>query len=85
MSTVNGVGSLFSGQAGTTKPSESSSTSPQVSKSEFLQLLVAQLKNQDPMNPISNEQFLTQLAQFSSLEQLVSINSAVSKLADISQ
>lgn len=37
-------------------------------KNAFLQLLVAQLKNQDPMEPLKNEQFLAQLAQFSQLE-----------------
>jgi len=43
-------------------------------KDEFLQLLVAQLKNQDPMNPMNSEEFAAQLAQFSSLEQLIEIN-----------
>ena len=35
----------------------------------FLQLLVAQIKNQDPLNPSDGVQFLTQLAQFQQLEQ----------------
>jgi flagellar basal-body rod modification protein FlgD len=43
-------------------------------KDEFLQLLVAQLKNQDPLNPMNSEEFAAQLAQFSSLEQLIEIN-----------
>jgi len=51
-----------------------------VTKDEFLKLLVAQLKNQDPMNPVDNQQFLAQLATFSSLEQLISINSGVAEL-----
>jgi flagellar basal-body rod modification protein FlgD len=38
-------------------------------KNTFLKLLVAQLKNQDPLNPADGTQFVTQLAQFSSLEQ----------------
>jgi flagellar basal-body rod modification protein FlgD len=44
-----------------------------VSKDTFLQLLVAQIKNQDPLKPADGTQFLTQLAQFSELEQLVGI------------
>ena len=39
----------------------------------FLQLLVAQIKNQDPLSPTDGVQFLTQLAQFSQLEQLIGI------------
>jgi flagellar basal-body rod modification protein FlgD len=39
----------------------------------FLQLIVAQLKNQDPLNPADSVQFLSQLAQFSQLEQLIGI------------
>jgi flagellar basal-body rod modification protein FlgD len=45
-------------------------------KEEFLQLLVAQLKNQDPLNPSKPEEFSAQLAQFSSLEQLMNLNAA---------
>lgn len=44
----------------------------------FLKLLLVQLQNQDPMEPVKNEDFVAQLAQFSSLEQLQSINKAVS-------
>lgn len=40
-------------------------------KNMFLQLLVAQLKNQSPLNPADPAQFVAQLAQFSSLEQSV--------------
>ena len=47
-------------------PAASTST---VTKNEFLQLLVAQIKNQDPLNPADGTQFLTQLAQFQTLEQ----------------
>src|SRR4030088_2412996 len=44
-------------------------TDPLANKSVFLQLLVAQLKNQDPLQPQDGIQFVTQLAQFSQLEQ----------------
>ena len=46
-------------------------------KTQFMTLLVAQLKNQDPMNPVENQDFIAQLAQFSSLEQLITINEGV--------
>lgn len=38
---------------------------------QFLQLLVVQLQNQDPLEPMSNEAFLTQLAQFQSLQEQI--------------
>jgi hypothetical protein len=56
-------------------------TSEIVSKDEFLKLLVAQLQNQDPLNPLQGDAFVAQLATFSSLEQLISINSNIQKLA----
>lgn len=40
----------------------------------FLQLLVAQIKNQDPLNPTDSIQFVSQLVSFSQLEQLLNIN-----------
>ena len=47
----------------------------------FLQLLVAQLKNQNPSQPMDGTTFVTQLAQFSELEQVIGIRGDVSKLA----
>jgi flagellar basal-body rod modification protein FlgD len=49
-------------------------------KDAFLQLLIAQIKNQDPLNPADGLQFLTQLAQFSQLEQLMGIRSELQGL-----
>jgi len=50
-----------------------------VTQDQFLQLLVAQIHYQDPTNPTDSTAFVTQLAQFSSLEQLVAIRGALEK------
>jgi flagellar basal-body rod modification protein FlgD len=49
-------------------------------KEAFLQLLVAQLKNQDPLNPTDGVEFLTQLAQFTEVEQLIGIRDEIKAL-----
>jgi flagellar basal-body rod modification protein FlgD len=51
-----------------------------LTKDDFLQLLVTQLTHQDPLNPLDQNQFLAQTAQFSQLEQLVNINESLSAL-----
>jgi flagellar basal-body rod modification protein FlgD len=53
----------------------------QMGKQEFLQLLVTQLRNQDPLNPSDPQEFAAQLAQFSTLEQLVNIGDQLKESA----
>ena len=53
-------------------------------KEDFLMLLVAQLENQDPMNPQDATEFTAQLAQFSQLEQLTNVNESLEGLAAMS-
>jgi len=67
------------GTAAATPPTSNAATISRAAggamgKDQFLQLLVAQMKNQDPMNPQDGSQMAAQLAQFSSVEQLTQIN-----------
>ncbi|PYZ98023.1 flagellar hook assembly protein FlgD [Alteribacter lacisalsi] len=49
-------------------------------KDAFLKILITQLQNQDPLNPMEDKEFIAQMAQFTSLEQLTNINRAVEEL-----
>ena len=66
---------------GTSTPTNQSQDN-KVNADTFLTLLVAQLKNQDPLNPQDGTQFVAQLAQFNSLEQLISINQRLGQVLD---
>jgi len=69
--------------AGTRQSGQSSRSS--LGKEEFLQLLVAQLRNQDPINPMDSKEFASQLAQFNSVEQLINLNEGMQSLAQNQQ
>lgn len=56
-----------------TAPTTTMSPGATPDKQMFLQLLISQIKNQDPTNPVDGTQFVSQLAQFSELEQLIAI------------
>jgi flagellar basal-body rod modification protein FlgD len=68
-------------QVGSQAAQTSESKKSVMGKDDFLQLLVTQLQNQDPLNPADATEFTAQLATFSSLEQLQNINTT---LGDVS-
>ncbi|WP_075980923.1 flagellar hook assembly protein FlgD [Bacillus massilinigeriensis] len=51
-------------------------------KDDFLKLLMTQLQNQDPLNPMQDKDFIAQMAQFSSLEQITNMTTAFNKFAE---
>ena len=59
------------------------STDALASQQVFLELLVAQIRNQNPLDPMDGMDFVTQLAQFSQLEQLTSIRSGIDQLLSV--
>jgi flagellar basal-body rod modification protein FlgD len=65
----NPVNAGTSSTAKNQTPAASSGTDSLANEQTFLQLLVAQLKNQDPSQPMDGTTFVTQLAQFADLEQ----------------
>ena len=59
--------------------------SQELDRDAFMQLLVAQLENQDPLSPTANEDFLAQLSSFSSLEQLEQMNDSIYAMISLNQ
>ncbi|MBU5350956.1 flagellar hook capping FlgD N-terminal domain-containing protein [Paenibacillus silvae] len=57
-----------------------SSETKELGKDQFLKILITQLQNQDPMQPMEDKEFIAQMAQFSSVEQLVNISSQLKTL-----
>lgn len=52
-------------------------------RDQFLKILLTQLQNQDPTNPIDDREFVTQLATFSSLEQQMNMNESITQMNQI--
>lgn len=64
------------------KQKDKSTGSQELGKDEFLKILLTQLQNQDPMNPMEDQEFIAQMAQFSSLEQMTNMNDNIQKFID---
>lgn len=71
--TVDGVTYNYDDYTASTTSTSSTSTSDYISKETFLQLLITQMEYQDPLDPMDNGEYLSQLAQFSALEQMTNI------------
>ncbi len=54
-------------------------------KDDFLRLLTTQLRYQDPINPVQDQEFVAQLAQFSSLEQMQNLNTTMGEMMEAQQ
>jgi flagellar basal-body rod modification protein FlgD len=72
--------SSINGAAPSAQPAQPKA-SGEITRDDFMKLLIAQLQNQDPLSPLDNQEFAVQLAQFNSLEQLVGLNEKLESLA----
>jgi flagellar basal-body rod modification protein FlgD len=78
--TATTTAATTAGTASSTKKADQA-----LGKDDFLKLMVAQMKNQDPMNPSDDKDNIAQMAQFSSLEQITNLATATQQLADSMQ
>ncbi len=72
---VNAPGWTYAGNG-----ADQTARGDRVDKLAFLRLIVAQLRNQNPLDPVDNAEFLTQLAQFNTLEQMQLMNERLGSL-----
>jgi flagellar basal-body rod modification protein FlgD len=74
---------MLTSEVTSTTPATTAATTEtnQLGQEDFLRMLIAQLENQDPLNPQDSTEFSAQLAQFSSLEQLIGMRAAIDDLA----
>lgn len=83
---INGIGALLNTTSTTPAAGTANNTKPKESERDmFMTLLVTQLKHQDPLEPQDGTQFVTQLAQFNSLDQLIGIKQSIDQLINLSK
>ncbi|HEY6529035.1 MAG TPA: flagellar hook assembly protein FlgD [Cellvibrionaceae bacterium] len=82
MSDISGFGSAIDALSSTNKYKKDEKAPNELGQDAFLQLMISQLKNQDPLSPQDNGEFVSQLAQFSSVEGLDKLNNNFDSFAN---
>lgn len=80
MSTISSISETSLGSQLSSKASQDI-----MGKDDFLKLMVAQLQYQDPMEPMANEEFVLQLTQLSTMEQLQNVSDSMETMSDVSR
>ena len=81
---INAISANSDTTSGLKNRTSSNSAAGSSEQDMFMTLLVAQLKNQDPLQPQDGTQFVAQLAQFNSLNQLIGIRESIEQLLALS-
>lgn len=84
MAAISGASALSSLLAGSAT-SKTANPSSRLGRDEFLKLLVTQMTTQDPLEPVKDTEFISQMAQFSSLESMEKLNSSFQEMLFVTQ
>jgi flagellar basal-body rod modification protein FlgD len=82
---VTGANAVAAGTTGGTISTSSSTSQGAIGQEDFFKLLITQLQYQDPMQPMEDKDFLAQMAQFNSLQQLETVSKSMDTLLSVSQ
>lgn len=82
MTTISGTSSIASTTSSTTQTSDKKSND-ELDQADFLRLLTTQLQNQDPTNPIDGQEFMAQMAQFSTLNAIIDMKKSIDTLVQL--
>ena len=80
LNTINVDGVNYDAAAYAAQKANEKTKGMDLDKNAFLKLLITQLENQDPLDPQENSEFVAEMAQFSSLEQMSNMNDSLSKI-----
>ncbi|MCP6681400.1 flagellar hook assembly protein FlgD [Bacillus nakamurai] len=78
MTSVNSVAA----SSAAAKSATAANSSTNLGKDEFLKILMTQVRNQDPLNPVDDKEFISQMATFSSLEQMMNLNKTMTSYVE---
>src|SRR5699024_8581337 len=67
------------------QPQQRKTGSDILGKDDFLKILMTQLQNQDPLNPMEDKDFIAQMAQFSTLEQMTNLGASFERFAQVQE
>jgi flagellar basal-body rod modification protein FlgD len=77
---VKGTTNIWPYYSADNKSAAKSGQESSLGKDEFLKILVAQIRHQDPMKPLEDKEFIAQMAQFTSVEQLINMSNELKSL-----
>ncbi len=83
MAEINGISGYSAASAANSEITQATQSST-LGKDDFLKILITQLTHQNPLEPMEDKEFIAQMAQFSSLEQMTNIASGMENLANFS-